>query len=330
MTITDAEHPRSIKFYVAAKRADIWMFEYGIVIAAVILFVVLSFASDAFFTSANLTNILQQYAPVALVAVGTTPLLIARGIDLSLGAVFGLAGVFAATVANGANPVVGLLVGVSVGIGLGICNGLVCTIFGVNPLIGTIATGIIIGGISLLKTSGFAVVADDPSFMKLGNDNFMGLGYAAWLWIAFALVGQWGLSATTAGRRLFAVGGNPEAASLAGIRANRVLVAAFLISGLGAALGGLVATSQVGQATSDAGGNNILFAALTAVIVGGTSIQGGEGAIWRTVVGVLFVAMINNGLNLLGVAPVYTSIVQGSLILLAVTADALGRRRRHR
>jgi ribose transport system permease protein len=311
-----------------SKRIDVWVFQFGIVAATVVLFVTLSLWSDAFFTVNNLTNILEQSAPVAIVAVCTTPLLIARGIDLSLGATFALTGIVSASVANAVNPAVGILAGAGVGVALGFGNGLLTTRLGVNALIGTIATGIIISGISVLLSGGFAVVASDSTFMNLGNDDFLGLGYAAWIWILAAFIGQWVLSATAAGRRIFATGGNPEAASLAGIRVDRVLVATFMLSGLGAAFGGMIAASSVGQATADMGGNGILFAALTAVIVGGTSIQGGEGAIWRTVVGVMFVAMINNGMNLLGVEPVYTSIVQGSLILLAVILDALGRRRR--
>jgi ribose transport system permease protein len=328
--MTRTEPSPDLRPSVTAKRVDVWIFQYGIVAATVALFVILSVWSDAFFTVNNLTNILEQSAPVAIVAVCTTPLLIARGIDLSMGATFGLAGIVSATVANAVNPAIGLLVGAVVGIAVGLGNGILSTRFGVNALIGTIATGIIISGISVVVSGGFAVVALDPSFMNLGNDEFLGLGYAAWIWILAALIGQWVLSATAAGRRIFATGGNPEAASLAGIRVDRVLVATFMLSGLGAAVGGMIAASSVGQATADMGGNGILFAALTAVIVGGTSIQGGEGAIWRTVVGVLFVAMINNGMNLLGVEPVYTSIVQGSLILLAVILDALGRRRRRR
>lgn len=311
----------------AARRLGAVGLNYGIVAAALLLFVVLSVSSDAFLTGENLRNILEQNAPVALVAIGTTPLLMARGIDLSLGATFGLSAIVAAKVANAADPVVGLLAGALVGVAIGLLNGVLCTRLRVNALIGTLASGIIIGGISLLITNGFAVSVSDAGFLRLGNDSLLGIGLAVWLFAVCAAVGQWVLSATTAGRKVRAAGGNPEAATLAGIRVERVLIAGFVISGVGAALGGLVVVSQVGTATPDLGGNSLMFTALTAVIVGGTSIMGGEGAIWRTLVGVLFLALINNGLNLLGVAPVYTSIVQGAVILVAIMVDGLGRRR---
>jgi ribose transport system permease protein len=308
------------------RRVGLFAAQYGVVIATLLLFLVLSITSDAFLTTDNLRNLLEQNAPIGIAAVATTPLLIARGIDLSIGGLYGLAGIFAAMVTNSSDPLVGILVGVFAGLVLGTANGLVCTVFKVNALIATLASGIIMGGVALVVTHGFAISVSDPGFRDLGMDKFLGIGIAAWLFIGLAVVGQLLLSKATFGRRVFSSGGNPEAARLAGIRVSRVLVLTFALSGLGAALAGIIVTSRVAQASPELGGNSVLFAALTAVLVGGTSIQGGEGAIWRSVVGVFLLAFINNGFNLLGIDPLYTSIVQGTVILLAMVIDAQGRR----
>lgn len=313
----------------AVERSGRLALQYGVVIATVLLFIVLSTSSDAFLTSRNLLNILEQNAPVGIAAIATTPLLLARGIDLSIGAVYGLAGIVAAEATNAIDPVSGLIIGVVAGLVLGTINGLICTLLGVNALITTLASGIVMGGLGLLITDGFAVTVSDPGFAKLGNEKLLGVAIPAWLFVGFAVAGQLLMSKTTMGRKVYSSGGNPEAARLAGIRVNRVLTTTFALSGLGAAVGGLIVASRVSQGSPDIGGTAVLFTALTAVVVGGTSIHGGEGAIWRTVVGVFLLALINNGLNLLGVAPIYTGIVEGVVILIAVAIDAQGRRARH-
>jgi ribose transport system permease protein len=300
---------------------------YGIVVMFLLLFVVLSVASGPFFTERNLKNILEQNAPIGIMAVCTTPLLIAGGIDLSIAAMFTLCGIFAAKVTMVSDPGVGVVVGLVAGAVLGTANGFLSTVVRINSLIATLASGIMLTGLALLLTNGFLVVPTQHSFMDLGAGVVFGLRYAVWILLGCAIAGQFVLSRMTLGRKVFASGGNAEAARLSGIRVGRVETVAFAVSGLGAALAGVITASQVGQASPQTD-PTLLFTALAAVVIGGTSILGGEGAVWRTVLGVFFLALIANGLNLLDVSPNYQNIVQGGIILIAVGADALARRDR--
>lgn len=298
---------------------------FGILVMFVTLFVVLALASSSFFTTDNLRNILEQNAALAIMTVCTTPVLIAGGIDLSIAAIYTLCGIFAAKVTISVDPGIGIVVGLSVGVGLGLINGLVTTVARVNSLIGTLAMSIMLGGVSLLITNGFTVAPTDPNFAIIGTHRIGGTTYAVWIFVVCALILQFLLSRTTVGRKIYASGGNAEAARIAGIRVNRVSVLAFVISGVGASLAGVVGASQVAQATPNTD-PTLLFGALAGVVIGGTSIMGGEGAIWRSVLGIFFLELINNGLDLLGVSPNYQGIVEGAIIMFAVGADALARR----
>jgi ribose transport system permease protein len=147
-----------------------------------------------------------------------------------------------------------------------------------------------------------------------------------WLMILTVVVIGVLLSATTAGRYMYAAGGNPEAARLAGVRVNRIRVLTFVISGGAAGLAGVIDTSRVLSAQASTGDTALAFTVLAGIVVGGTSILGGEGAVWRTVVGVLFIALIGNGYILLGLDPLYEQITMGAILLAAVGLDSLARR----
>jgi ribose transport system permease protein len=298
--------------------------EYAIVVAFAVLFVTLTIGSDAFFTTDNFKNLAEQNAPIGIIAVGGTLVIIAGGFDLSVGAIYALAGIAAAKVTNLVDPAVGMLAGLMVGALAGAVNGFLTTAVRINPLIATISTGLIIRGIAVTTTSGFVISVSDLSFQDLGTGEFLGLRWVIWLFVVFALVCGFLLHKTTLGRYIFAAGGNAEAARLAGIRVNWVRGFAFTMSGLAAALAGIAAASSIGSGQSDVGAG-LELTAIAAIVVGGTSISGGIGSVWRTVVGVFFLALINNGLNLLGIDPTYQTIVQGSIILIAVGIDSLTR-----
>jgi ribose transport system permease protein len=301
--------------------------DYGIVVAFVVLFVTLAFASDAFFTQRNIVNILFQAAPVGIMACGGTLVFIAGGFDLSVGAVAAIAGVVAATTADDVGVVMALTLGALVGLGFGIFNGLLTTIGRINAFIATLASSIIIRGLALAITGGFLVSVDDQAFYVLGNGEFAGVRYPVFVWLGFALFCGFLLWRTQFGRYVYAAGGNAEAARLSGVRVGLVRGTTFAISGLSGGLAGIILTSQIGTGQADAN-LGIEFDAIAAIIIGGTSILGGEGAIWRSVLGALLFQLISNGFNLMNVQPVYQRVFLGVIMLVAVAIDAWARRTR--
>lgn len=298
----------------------------GIVIAFASLFVVLSFASDSFLTLNNLLNVVDQYAPLAIIAIAATLVLISGNFDLSVGAIFAFSGVVAAQLANSASVAAGLVAGCVMGAALGLANGMFVTVAGISSFIATLATGIVISSASIVLTGGELVSVSNESFAWLGQDEILGVKVTVALMVLVCVLGTVLLTRTVFGRRVFAVGGSAEAAKLAGVRTRRVVVTCFVLSGLAAGLAGVIAASRVGTGQADSG-TGLELQAIAAVVIGGTSIHGGEGAVWRTVLGVLLLAMIGNGFTLLGVNPIYGQMVQGGIILLAVTLDVLSRRR---
>jgi ribose transport system permease protein len=197
----------------------------------------------------------------------------------------------------------------------------------INPFIATLATGTMVGGVSLAISAGFLVTVDKDGFDVLGRGQLLGLRYSIWMLVASLVITGLILHRSRFGRYIYAVGGNPEAARLSGIRVGLVQGTTYAVAGLTAAVAGVIAASRVSTGQADAGGFNFLFDVYSAVIVGGTSVSGGEGAIWRTAVGVLLLAMIRNGFNLLGISTVYQSILLGAIILAAVSLDVWSRAR---
>lgn len=292
--------------------------DYGIVVVFVVLFLVLCFSSDAFLTKTNLLNILDQWSPVLIMATASTILFISGGFDLSIGSIFGLAGVVAAVLADDVGVVLALLAGVGVGVVCGLFNGMVSTVGRINPFIATLASMMMFLGVAEIVTGGNLISVTEPGFADLGTGTFLGVTYHVWIAaVVFALCGLL-LARTVFGRFVYAAGGNQEAAWLSGVSVNRVRTIAFMISGAAAGVAGVLAASRVSTGQADAGGLDLAFDAITGVFLGGVSIAGGEGAIWRAVLGVLLLALIGNGFNLLGVDATYQRIVQGAIILAAV------------
>lgn len=299
--------------------------DYGIVGTFVVLFVALSLSSSAFLTSTNLLNILDQSAMVGIIACGGTLVIIAGGFDLSVGAIFAFASVAAAGVANHVDPIVGLLAGIVAGVLLGVTNGLIITRLRVNTFIATLASSYVFRGIATLLTGGFLVAVASDAFTVPGTYELFSTKFTIWIFAAVAVILGFVLARTAFGRYVYAVGGNPEAARLSGVHVNRIRVATFAISGMCAGIAGMLAASQ--DATgSAAGGMGLELSAIAAIVIGGTSIYGGEGAVWRSVLGVLLIALINNGFNLLSINPFYQSVVQGAIIIVAVALDQWARK----
>jgi ribose transport system permease protein len=300
----------------------------GIGIPFVILFTVLSVASGPFFTKVNLLDILDQQAATLTIAAAGTLVLVAGGIDLSVGAIYALAGVSAAELAQSAPPALAIAAGLGIGLAVGLVNGVITTFFRINSLIATLAMSFVVSGLASLVTGGNLVILySRPSFGDLARTSFLSVTTATWLMIATVVLLAILLARTTTGRYIYAAGGNAEAARLAGVRVQLIRVVTFVLSGGAAALGGLIDTSRVLSAQASNGETTLTFTVLAGIVVGGTSILGGEGGIWRTVIGVLFIALIGNGFDLLSLNPLYEQITLGAILLIAVGADAWSRLR---
>lgn len=299
---------------------------YAVLVIGVVLIVMLSLLSDSFLTLRNLQNILNQNAPLAIMASAMTLVIIGGGFDLSVAAIFAVAGVTAAWVALNLDPYVGLLVAPLVGAALGLINGVVITRLNVHSFLATIATSLVFKGVAIVISDGRLIPVRIDEFTWLGRDKFLGVFIAVYVLAAFALILTFVLNRTTLGRKIFSVGGNEEAAILSGIRTDRVKIATFVIAGLAAGLAAAISVSRIsmGQASAGAG---MELQAIAAVILGGTSIYGGVGAVWRSVAGVLLLALINNGFNILNADPFYRDLTTGLVILGAVGISAAGRRR---
>ncbi len=303
--------------------------EGGIIYPFIVLFIILAiWKGSLFYGKTNLLEILDQQSSTMIIAVAGTMVLIAGGIDLSVGATYALCQVIATKMAETGNPVIAIVVGVIIGIGVGAVNGVIATFFRINSLIATLAMSFVITGVAALITSGNLIIAYSAlGFAKLARTEFLDVTTAAWTMIGVVIILGVVLSRTIAGRYMYAAGSNSEAARLAGVRVQWIKLVTFAISGGAAGLGGIIDASRVLSASSSNGGTTLTFTVLAGIVVGGTSILGGDGAIWRTVIGVLFIAIIGNGFTLLGWNPLYEQITLGVILLLAVGGDAWSRLR---
>ncbi len=299
---------------------------YAVLILIGLLIVVLSLSSENFLTTRNLLNILNQNAPLAIMASAMTLVIIVGGFDLSVGAIFAVGSVTAAWLAVNVDPYLGLLLGPCVGLLFGIANGVVITALKVHSFLATIATALIFKGIAIAVSDGRLISVRIDAFIWLGRGTFLGVFNSIWVMIGFAVILTFLLTQTTFGRRVFSVGGNEQAAILSGIRTDRIKIAAFAIAGFAAGLASIITTSRValGQATA---GEGMELQAIAAVILGGTSIYGGQGAVWRSLAGVFLLALVNNGFNILNIDPFFRDLTMGLIILAAVGISAMGARR---
>jgi ribose transport system permease protein len=299
----------------------------GILFPFAALFATLSLSSSAFFTRVNLLDILDQQSAILITAAAGTLVLVAGGIDLSVGAVYSLAAVTAAEVAQHHNVWLAIVLGIGAAALVGLANGLVATVFRINSLIATLAMSFVVGGIASRITKGNLVVLfSKPSFGTLARTEFLTIKTSIWLAVGAVILLALVLARTTAGRYMYAAGGNAEAARLSGVRVGTVRVLTFVLSGTAAGLAGVIDASRVLSASASSADTGLAFTVLAGIVVGGTSILGGDGAVWRSVVGVLLIALIGNGYILLGLDPLYEQITMGVILLAAVGLDAWTRR----
>ncbi|TDD85462.1 ABC transporter permease [Actinomadura darangshiensis] len=298
----------------------------GIVVALAGLVIALSLSTDTFLTKGNLVNVLDQAAVVGLLACGMTLCIVCGMFDLSVSAVLAVSAVVSVLVTKSAGVPAGYAAGIATGTLMGTATGLVVALSRVHSFIATLALSIVYRGLAVVITGGAIVYPHArqlDAFQTLSLPTVLGGITAPTLVLAAVAAACWLLlAATVFGRGVYAVGGNAEAARLSGIRTVPIRVAVFAISGACAGTAGLVMTTRAGSAQAGLG-TLLELTAIAAVVIGGTSIFGGEGAVWRCLAGALILTLISNGFNLLGWDSTYKQVIEGLLILAAVTLDRL-------
>jgi ribose transport system permease protein len=286
----------------------------------------LTTTTDIFLTEPNIQNVLNQMVILALVAFGGTLVILAREIDLSVGAGAALVSVICAdTMTRTGSIATSLAVGLAAGVLIGAVNGLIVTLLEVPSFIATLGTMVIMRGIGLHWTNGSIISGLPANFEDLSTRELFGFQYIVWLMIGTFVV-LWLLQRqTTFGMRIFAVGGNPEAARLAGIPVKRIRFLCFVISGACMGLAGIALTARV-QSGQPNGAHLLELYAVAAIVMGGTSLFGGRGSVTRTLAGVLLIAVLQNGLDIKAVGFDFQQIVVGSVFIAAASVDFVRRR----
>jgi ribose transport system permease protein len=292
------------------------------------LCLVTALLTDRFLSPLNLSNILVQSSIMAVIAIGMTFVIIGGGFDLSVGSTVALAGCVAAMAMVKFGIAVGVAAGIAAGLGIGLANGVIIAKLGVNPFITTLGTMVLVRGVVYLITGG-APVGDDnlpAGFIAFGSARFLGIHYLVWVPAVILLVLSWVMRATPYGRRIYATGGNREAAYLSGVPVDRIIASTYAWSGALAGIAGvmLAARLQSGQPTA---GEFYELTAIAAVILGGASLQGGEGTLYKSIIGVFIMIVLGNSLNLLNVDSYWQRVAIGAVIIAAAAADRLRSRR---
>ena len=305
------------------------------VLALSFMVVALALSTGEFLTLENGFNILRQICPNVCLSIGMTLIILSGGIDLSVGAVLAFAGAVAAGLLKDGIVIPGtdvfieitssgaILAGVVIGTGLGWFNGYSVTKFKLPPFVATLGMLSIARGLTMLWTGGFPITRLGESMAFIGSGRWLGVPMP--VWISAALVGLFVLvtKRTRFGRHIYAVGGNERAATLSGLNVNRIKLLVYTIGGGLSGVAGLLVTARLDSATPNAGLSYELDS-IAAVVIGGTSLNGGRGTILGTVLGCLIIGVLNNGLVLLEVSPFWQQVIKGLVILIAVAVDKVG------
>ncbi|QEG34163.1 ABC transporter permease [Bythopirellula goksoeyrii] len=299
-----------------------------------LMVIAISLLSDRFLTAANGWNIMRQISVNVCLSIGMTMIIIAGGIDLSVGSILALAGAVTAGLIKSPMPIPwlgiqldftlagALLAGIAVGMLLGWFNGLMITRVRIPPFVATLGMLSIARGLTMLWTKGFPITGLGSSFAIIGTASFLGAPVPVWISGLLVLLFIIVTNKTRFGRYIYAVGGNEQAARLSGLNVDRIKLWVYTIAGGLSAIAGLIATSRLDSAQPNAGIGYELDS-IAAVVIGGTSLSGGRGSIWGTVIGCLIIGVLNSGLVLLDVSPFWQQVVKGVVILVAVAIDRL-------
>lgn len=298
-------------------------------IVLVLLCLVATLSSGRFLSYSNLTNVLLQGAVIAVVTIGMTYVVIGGGFDLSVGSVVALSGCIAAEVLLKYGVLASVVAGAISGVVVGVVNGLVIAKLRVSPFIATLGTMILVRGIVLLLTQGAPVAGDDglgEVFATLGSGSVLGLPILVWVAGVLAILFSWVLHRTAYGTRVFAVGGNREAAFLSGLPVQGITVSLYAICGLTAGIAGILLAARL-QSGQPSAGEFYELTSIAAVVLGGAALQGGEGRLYKSMIGVLIMVILANALNLLEVDSYWQRVAIGIVIITAAAVDQLRHRR---
>ena len=297
--------------------------DFGSLIALVALIAVISMISPEFRTLDNFFSLLRQSSINGFIAFGMTCVILTGGIDLSVGSVLALTAAFGASMINGGMPIAAaVMIVLAVGTIFGSLNGVMITKGRLQPFIATLITMQVFRGVTMIFMNGKPIsgLGGSTVFQFLGRGNVFGIPFPVVLFVLLFVLFSFVLGKTTFGRRVYATGSNEVSAKLSGVNIIKTKIAVYAISGCMAALSGLILLSRLNSAQPTLG-EGYEMDAIAATALGGTSMSGGRGRIWGTFVGVLIIAVLNNGLNILGISSYYQSVVKGFVILVAVLSD---------
>lgn len=296
----------------------------------VVIIVIFSFCSEYFFTVTNIFNVLRQASITLVAGIGMTILLLVGEVDLSIGSLTAVVGIVSVMVLNATHSILlAVLVAVLVGIVVGAVNGIIVNGFGINSLIATLGMMSILRGIGYIATNAIAVQVSVPEFQIMGNGDLAGIPIPIIIAIVLFVVFWIVLSFTGFGRYVYACGDNAEAAKASGINVKKIKMVCFVLCSVLAAISGLILTARVNSAQPNLG-VGFEFTVIAAAILGGTSLAGGQGSLLGTLIGVIILQLINNGLILMNVSSFYQEVVRGIVIIIAVILDTARAKRKER
>ncbi|NCD32475.1 MAG: ribose ABC transporter permease [Spartobacteria bacterium] len=295
--------------------------EHSALLAFIVLCVVASVANDKFLTVRNIMNVLRQSSIIGLIAIGMTFVIIGGGIDLSAGSLLALCGgIIILIQATGVSVFWAVTAGCLAGIAFGIANGMLIAKARLAPFIVTLATGTIARSLLIQFANGATLIGkSDRSFTQIGNGRVCGVvPIPVIIFAVVAIVAHFVLKKTKFGTYVYAVGGNEKSALYSGIHVDKIKIATYAVIGFCTALAATIESARLASVSSSSSGVLYELDAITAVIIGGTSLNGGRGRIMGTVVGMLILGVISNMMNMLGVSPYLNGAVKGGIILVAV------------
>lgn len=301
--------------------------KYKSLIGLVLLCAIITFVTPSFLSLSNITNVFTQVSVNAIIAVGMTFVILTGGIDLSVGSTLAISGALSASIIKSTGSVtLAIIVAALVGIAIGLVNGLLISKGKLQAFIATLTTMTIFRGATLVFTNGTPISKLPEKFVNIGNGKIGFMPIPVIITVIVSIIAIYVLSQTRFGRYLYALGGNEDSARLSGINTDKIKTLVYVVSGFASSIAGVIITSRIASASPNAG-TSFELDAIAAVVIGGTSLAGGEGKITGTLIGALIIGVLNNGLNLMNVSPFYQSIVKGLVILIAVLLDKKSRKK---
>lgn len=303
--------------------------KYGMLAVLVLLIVYFSFGSKYFLTGDNIINVLRQSAVGGICAVGLTFVILTGGIDLSIGAVIGMTSVVTSiSMSVWGLPVwISVIFGLLIGVIIGLINGVLVTYVNIPALIATLGVMTSVRGLCYIFTGGLPVYNFPPEFDVFGKGYLGFVPVPVVIMVVILAIGWYVLTKTRYGRYLYAIGGNAEAARLSGIRVNRNLVLTYMYAGLLSAIAGVVELSRLSSGQPSAG-DGFEMTVITAVVLGGISVAGGEGKFFGVIIGVLVMGVLTNGLVMMNVYEFYQQLIKGLVLLIAVGFDQMSKKKK--